>query len=227
MTPTLTRAQISAVADPLGWRLILGVLTTHVLVPSITDAVMTAQVVVEAAGVDASGHVSLDLRDDRVVVGLHTGATAAVTELDLQLARQITAALSDRNLHCRPGDELAAPQTLEIAIDALDIAAVRPFWRAVTGYVDRPGPADLPRTALHDPLRRGPVIWFQQMDVARPQRNRIHLDVDVPAELAQARVEAALAAGGTLLSAAAAPSFWVLADPEGNEVCICTWQGRD
>jgi 4a-hydroxytetrahydrobiopterin dehydratase len=24
-----------------------------------------------------------------------------------------------------------------------------------------------------------------------------------------------------------APAFWVLADPEGNEACITTWQGRD
>ncbi len=78
-----------------------------------------------------------------------------------------------------------------------------------------------------DPLRRGPAIWFQQMDEPRPQRNRIHLDVDVAPELARPRIDAALAAGGTLLADDAAPSFWVLADPEGNEVCVCTWQGRD
>jgi 4a-hydroxytetrahydrobiopterin dehydratase len=53
------------------------------------------------------------------------------------------------------------------------------------------------------------------------------MDVDVPPELAQSRIDAALAAGGTLLSADAAPAFWVLADAEGNEACICTWQGRD
>ena len=76
---------------------------------------------------------------------------------------------------------------------------VRPFWQAVTGYVDEPGPPDLPDGALLDPLRRGPAIWFQQMDAPRPQRNRIHLDVDVPPELAAPRIDAALAAGGTLL----------------------------
>ena len=65
------------------------------------------------------------------------------------------------------------------------------------------------------------------MDSPRPQRNRIHLDVDVPPERAAARIEAALAAGGRLISDAAAPAFWVLADAEGNEACICTWQGRD
>lgn len=65
------------------------------------------------------------------------------------------------------------------------------------------------------------------MDVPRPQRNRIHLDVDVPHDEAPARIAAALAAGGVLLSDGAAPAFWVLADTEGNEVCVCTWQGRD
>jgi 4a-hydroxytetrahydrobiopterin dehydratase len=65
------------------------------------------------------------------------------------------------------------------------------------------------------------------MDAPRPQRNRIHLDVDVPHDAAADRISAAIAAGGTLLSDSAAPAFWVLADAEGNEVCICTWQGRD
>jgi 4a-hydroxytetrahydrobiopterin dehydratase len=49
----------------------------------------------------------------------------------------------------------------------------------------------------------------------------------VPHDQAPARLEAALAAGGRLLSDAAAPAFWVLADPEGNEACITTWQARD
>lgn len=78
-----------------------------------------------------------------------------------------------------------------------------------------------------DPLGQGPAIWFQQMDVPRPQRNRIHLDISVPHDEAAGRIDAALAAGGRLVSDVAAPAFWVLADTEGNEACITTWQGRD
>ncbi|MDP3891747.1 VOC family protein [Nocardioides sp.] len=37
----------------------------------------------------------------------------------------------------------------------------------------------------------------------------------------------AVAAGGTLVSDDRAPAFWVLADVEGNKVCVCSWQGRD
>jgi hypothetical protein len=60
-----------------------------------------------------------------------------------------------------------------------------------------------------------------------PRRNRIHFDVSVPHDEAQRRIRAALAAGGVLVSDAHAPAFWVLADPEGNEACVTTWQGRD
>ncbi|MBB5868633.1 hypothetical protein F4553_002012 [Allocatelliglobosispora scoriae] len=115
---------------------------------------------------------------------------------------------------------------LEIAIDALDIASIRPFWKAILGYADEPGSPG-PEDPIVDPLGQNPAIWFQQMDAPRPQRNRIHFDVSVPHDEAPQRIAAALAAGGVLLSDAAAPRFWVLADAEGNEACITTWQGRD
>ncbi len=57
-------------------------------------------------------------------------------------------------------------------------------------------------------------------------RNRIHLDVTVPHDQAEARVAAAIAAGGHLVSDTRARAFWILADVEGNEACICTWQDR-
>jgi 4a-hydroxytetrahydrobiopterin dehydratase len=227
MTAPPTRQQISDAVDPLGWRLILGVAVTHVAVPSLTAAAAAASIAVSAVGADGDGHLSADLHSDRVVLRLHTASVGTVTADDLGLAHRVTEALAAQELSTVPGDGFAVPQNLEIAIDALDIPLIRPFWTAVTGYVEQPGPPDLPDGALLDPLRRGPAIWFQQMDEPRNQRNRIHLDVDVPPEHAKARIDAAVAAGGTLLSADRAPAFWVLADPEGNEVCVCTWQGRD
>ncbi len=223
-----TRQQCSVAVDPIGWRLVLGELVTHVPVDTLDAAVRAAAAAAAATGADGAGHLRVDLTDRRVVLGLQDRATAAVTALDLGLARRISAALDAIDLPTTPGEGTAAPQTIEIAIDALDIPAVRPFWRAVTGYAADPQPPDLPPGALVDPLHRGPVIWFQQMDRPRHEhRNRIHIDVDVPPEHARARIDAALAAGGRLVSAAAAPAFWVLADPEGNEVCVCTWEGRD
>jgi 4a-hydroxytetrahydrobiopterin dehydratase len=199
----------------------LGAIQTEVSAPSLIEATEAASLAVSAVGADGQGHLTVDIRADRAVLRLQTAEAGWVTGRDIRLAHRVSGALGARGLHTTP----RAVQALEIAIDALDIPAVRPFWKAITGYADEPG-SELP-AALIDPSGRGPAIWFQQMDAPRPQRNRIHIDVDVPAEEAGARIEAALAAGGTLLSDRAAPAFWVLADPEGNEACICTWQGRD
>jgi 4a-hydroxytetrahydrobiopterin dehydratase len=224
---TPTRQQISDAVDPAGWRLVLGAIYTELLTPSLVESADAASLAVAAVGADGQGHLSLDIRADRAVLRLQSAAVGAVTGRDIRLAHEVSGALAARGLRPTPG----AVQALEIAIDALDIGLVRPFWKAITGYTDEAG-SEL-NAALVDPSGRAPAIWFQQMDVPRGRidghviRNRIHLDIDVPHEAAAARIDAAIAAGGTLLSDAAAPAFWVLADPEGNEACICTWQGRD
>ncbi|MFF5538070.1 VOC family protein [Streptomyces cinerochromogenes] len=55
------------------------------------------------------------------------------------------------------------------------------------------------------------------------------VDVWVPYGQAEARIAAAVAAGGRVVSDAHAPSHWVLADPEDNEACVGTagWIGPD
>ncbi len=124
--------------------------------------------------------------------------------------------------------ETARPvQMLELAIDALDIAAIRPFWKAVLGFVDDPADDDGPTAAIVDPAGQLPALWFQQMDAPRRQRNRVHFDITVAHDEAEPRVRAALAAGGRLVDDSFARSFWVLADAEGNEICVGTWTDRD
>jgi 4a-hydroxytetrahydrobiopterin dehydratase len=98
----------------------------------------------------------------------------------------------------------------------------------VLGYADEPPSTPGGQViAIVDPLRIGPPFWFQQMDAPRPQRNRLHIDVTVPHDVADGRVAAAIQAGGKLVTDERARSFWVLADPEGNEACVCTWEDRD
>lgn len=219
---TPSRQDISDAVGADGWRLVLGALYAEVATNSLAQGAEVAGAVVEAVGVDGEGRLGVDIRADRVTLRVQSAATGAVTDVEIALVTTLASTLTRRGWRLVPG----AVQAIEIAIDALDIPAVRPFWKAITGYVDEPGPSDL-TDALIDPAGRGPAIWFQQMDAPRPQRNRIHLDVDVAHDTARERIDAALAAGGRLLSDSAAPAFWVLADPEGNEACICTWQGRD
>jgi 4a-hydroxytetrahydrobiopterin dehydratase len=222
------RAASDAVSDQ-GWRYLLGTLRTSVAVGSSTQAAEVAARAVAVCGGDADGHLRADIRPDRVVLTLQSLSEAALTARDVDLAHRLSAAMGDIGLCTDPEIGKGAArsvQLMEIAIDALDIAAVRPFWKTVLGYTDEAG-ADGPEDPIVDPVGQGPAIWFQQMDEPRRQRNRIHFDICVPHDEAPRRIEAALAAGGQLVSASRAPAFWVLADSEGNEACVTTWQGRD
>jgi 4a-hydroxytetrahydrobiopterin dehydratase len=230
----LGRQEASDAVSGLGWRLVLGDLRTEVLTGSLP---LAADLAGRAADLPhAEGHLRIDIREDRVLLTLQTATADWVTPRDVELARQITALAEDSRLTTRPAwggtdEDGSGPagrpvQVLEIAIDVIDAAKVRPFWQAALGYVDQPGQSG-PMAGLIDPLGQGPAFWFQQMDEPRPQRNRIHFDVSVPHDQAHQRLQDTIAAGGTLVSDAEAPAFWILADPEGNEVCICTWQGRD
>jgi 4a-hydroxytetrahydrobiopterin dehydratase len=220
----LTRQDASDAVTDLGWRYVLGALKTQIPALSLTHGAEVAARAAQSCGGDVDEHLTLDLRPDRVHVALQTRAMLGVTQRDVDLAHRISAAVRDLGLRTEPGDGPAV-QSLEIAIDAMDIAAVRPFWKAVLAYVDEPGVG--PQGAIVDPAGQSAAVWFQQMDLPRPQRNRIHFDISVPHDEAERRIEAALAAGGRMKSAEAAPAFWVLADAEDNEVCVCTWQGRD
>jgi 4a-hydroxytetrahydrobiopterin dehydratase len=225
MEPNLSRQQVSDAVTDQGWRLVLGVVMTSVAVKSPAHAAAVAAIVTTEAG-EAAGSLRMELRPDRIVIALQDAATAGVYTREIAAAHRISAALEAGGLHTSPdvdSPNARSVQLIEIGIDAMDIATVRPFWRAVLDYEDAPDNDD----AVIDPQGHGPAVWFQQMDAPRPQRNRIHFDVSVPHDEAARRIAATLAAGGVLLSDAEAPAFWVLADPEGNEACVTTWQGRD
>ncbi|WP_344441391.1 VOC family protein [Kitasatospora nipponensis] len=166
-------------------------------------------------------HPDIDLRPEGVTVRLITLTETyyGLTEQHLDLARQISAVARRAGIEADP----AAVHAVQVTVDALESATVTPFWRALLGYRERAGSAE----DLVDPRRRAAAFYFQPMDAPRPQRNRMHVDVWVPYDLAEARIAAALAAGGRLVSDESAPSHWVLADPEGNEACVgtCGWTG--
>jgi 4a-hydroxytetrahydrobiopterin dehydratase len=229
MEQVLSRPEASEAVQESGWRFLLGSLRTSVPVESLARAIGLATDAVAVCGNDADRHLRVDARPDRVVFTLQSVESAAVTTTDVELALRITAVAQKSGLQAQPEIGTDAPrsvQVLEIAIDALDIAGIRPFWKAVLGYTDEVG-REGSEDPLVDPVGQGPAIWFQQMEQPRPQRNRIHFDVCVPHDEATRRIETALAAGGRLVSATRAPAFWVLADLEGNEACVTTWQGRD
>ncbi|WHP18516.1 VOC family protein [Cellulomonas sp. ES6] len=218
--PVVGPAAATARVDARHWRVLLLWLQAAFRTGDLaTGAALVARVAAEAERLGARPDVTL--RPDQVHVRTTTWSAHGLTETDLALADAVSRAADELGVAGDPG--LLTSQ--EVAVDALDIPAVAPFWRAVLGYGTEPG-TDPDDHVLADPAGLGPGYWFQQMDAPRPQRNRIHVDVTVPHDQAEARVAAALAAGGRLVSDSRAPAFWVLADPEGNEACVCTWQER-
>ena len=166
---------------------------------------------------DAALPLMIDLRYRGVTVDGGKDQHEAAGFIDL--ARAVQSAARGLGLVADP----SGVRDFQVGIDALDVETVKAFWRAALGYVDdpRPGLHD-----LYDPRRLNPPVFFQQMDEPREQRNRIHLDLFVGADQAQARVSAAVAAGGRVVHDADAPAWWTLADPEGNELDIAVTVGR-
>jgi 4a-hydroxytetrahydrobiopterin dehydratase len=221
MTEPITARQFHFSSGVEDWRVADGGACAYFPTGSFATGARLVQAISQLPGVHDHAP-DVDLRPDGVFVRLFTIAPApdGLSSRDVELARRISSAARRLGLAAEPSEV----QNVVVTIDALDIDKVLPFWRAVLGYGDRDGG---PVEELNDRHRRKPVVGFQQMDAPRPQRNRIHLDIWVPHDQAEARVAAAVAAGGRVVSDEMAPSGWVLADPEGNEACVATWIGTD
>ncbi len=146
----LSRLAASTAVTGLGWRYLQGQLRTQVLTGSLPLAADVAGRAAALAG--AQGHLRMDVREDRLVLAVQSAA-GWVTPYDVELAHRISAIAGEFRLTTQPG----TVQMLEIAIDALDIARIRPFWKAVLGYVDEPVSPDSPN-GLDDPAGQGPSI---------------------------------------------------------------------
>ncbi|GAB2565418.1 hypothetical protein Aab01nite_85410 [Paractinoplanes abujensis] len=162
---------------------------------------------------DAGFPLLIDLRPGLVI--LDSGKDQWEDGAYLDLAGRLQTAARELGATADPG----LPHFAQLFLDAADVEAVRAFWLTALGYTGdrRAGVSD-----IHDPRRLNPVLVFQQLDTAdtarRRQRNRIHVELAVPADLVRARLGTMLAAGGRLLEES--PDRLLIADPEGNEVVI-------
>jgi len=165
----------------------------------------------------------VDVRHDGVTVRLitYTDDYYGMSRRDVEMARRISAAARELGLSADP----SAVQSLIVIPGASSPADVMPFWRAALGYEPR---RDSPAEDLVDPRGRWPGFWFERMNAPREDGGgAIHVAVWVPYEQADARIAAALAAGGRTVRDRFAPSWWTLADAAGNEIDIATTGGRE
>lgn len=169
-----------------------------------------------AAAEEMNHHPDLDLRYTHLEVTLFSHDVGAKTDRDVRLARRISELAAEVGATPEPH----ALTLVEPGLDTWDAGEVLPFWRAVLASPDND------RGEVVDPLGIVPTIWFQDTDRHETPRQRWHFDVWVAPDEAESRIAAAVAAGGSVVDDSEAPSFTVLADPQGNRVCVCTHHGR-
>jgi hypothetical protein len=204
-------------AETADWQAVFGAIACYrTTSPSQQRDLVTAAA---ALADDAGFPLLIDLRPGLVI--LDSGKDqwepeAHGLEVDVvALAGSIQTAARDLGAAADPG----LPRFVQLVLDAADVAARRAFWSAALGYA----PARRAEASdIVDPRRLNPVLLFQDIDAAdterRRQRNRLHVELAVPSDLAQARLATALAAGGRLLDES--DGRWRVADPEGNELVI-------
>ena len=216
MTRRLDAPEIARqLSDLPGWQRLGGALHARYQAPDFPAAAALVAAAAEIAE-EMNHHPDVDLRWRLVRFELSTHSEGGITQFDVELAHRLAREAARLGATAQE----PAPQRVELAIDAVDAQALLPFWRAGLGYVDAAQVNGAPQ--LRDPAGLGPSIWFQSMDPPRRERSRVHVDVYVPSALARDRVEAVRNAGGRLVTDEHAPSWWVLADAEGNELCVCT-----
>ena len=122
-----------------------------------------------------------------------------------------------------PREEYAATGAVAaIVVDAADPAGQARFWAEAAGWP--PAAPSGTAVSLRAASGTGPFLEFLAVDEPKRAKNRVHLDVaphpddDHAAEVARLR-----ALGATPADVGQGDVTWVvLADPEGNELCVLT-----
>lgn len=221
MTNPITPQQFHESEGVEDWRVIGDGACAYFRTGSLAAGAQFVQAISRLPGIEEHAP-DIDVRRDGVTVRLitYTGDYYGMSDRDAALAQQVSAAARALGLSADP----AAVQSVLVIPGATVTAEVMPFWQAVLGYEPR---RDSPDEDLVDPHGRWPGFWFEQMEQPRPDGGgAIHIAVWVPYEQAEARIAAALAAGGRMVRDEFAPSWWTLADAAGNEADIATIAGR-
>ena len=166
------------------------------------------------------GYVDLKLLTDDAIYRDEDGTEYVVqwpTQQDVDLARRITEVATDHHLDADP----ASVSVMEFGLDTPDSATIAPVWAALlTGNAEAQGLGS-PSDEIRDATGRVPNLWFGDIDERKTPRQRFHIEVYVAPEVAEQRIAAAVAAGGTVVDDSDAPSLTVIADQDGNTGVLC------
>jgi hypothetical protein len=104
-----------------------------------------------------------------------------------------------------------------LSFDAEDALVLATFWAAALGSdVDEDSTAD--KAFVEAAGWGGPNIWFNKVPEAKTAKNRVHLDLRAPGQVADevARLERL----GATVAGRHGSHLVVMRDPEGNEFCV-------
>ena len=193
------------------WVVLHGGATAAFSVGSIGEAAELAEVIAGVPGLDGAGAL-LTMSDSCLTVPLSRDLWLLEAR-HVELARAVSAVAHEHGMVA----DRASIQEVQLAIAAKPDAVDVGFWRAVLGY------APMSDDNAVDPLGHGSTVWMQELDEAKFLRHAMHIDVSVAREHVEARLAAALAAGGRIVDDSEAPRSWILADRAGNRVCVASW----
>ncbi len=169
-----------------------------------------------------AGYVDLKLMSSDAVHRDSQGVelvVAWVTQQDVDLARRITELAADHGLRPDP----ASVTVVELGLDTRDSAIIAAVWAALlTGDAESQGHGS-PSDEIRDATGRVPNLWFGGND-DEGRRQGFHVEVHVAPEAGEPLIAAAVAAGGTVVDASAAPGLTVIADQDGNTGVLCVAQ---
>jgi predicted enzyme related to lactoylglutathione lyase len=113
----------------------------------------------------------------------------------------------------------AVEPNVDIVIDCSDPTSLAEFWSAALGY--RIVGSDEPYVLLVPPERAHPPVILQRVPEPKHGKVRIHIDLRVDDVEAEVRRLEALGAARIDIGQGTDVSWVPMADPEGNEFCVC------
>jgi len=193
------------------WVVLHGGPSAVFLTNSLIDAADLARAVTQLPGLEGT-NVQLSIVSNRLTVRL-TREIWKIEQEHITLAREISSIAKSLGAAAEPNQVQEVQFAIAAKKDAIDLK----FWRAVLGY------DSMLDDNVIDPLGVSSTVWMQDIEEGKTLRHAMHIDVSLSKESAQARVDAAVAAGGIVVDGSHAPSWWILADRSGNKVCVVAW----
>lgn len=205
-----------------GWTVVDGRLEISVRAKDFTQAIEFVNRFTNFA--DAQDHhPDFEVRYNTIRMRVVSHDVGGLTDRDIKFATSVDVLIDEMQLKRQP-EKITRTH---LVLVSTDVSAIKPFWQAVLNFKEVKDDENMlvDKSDVLPPLR-----FYQYADASASADDvnlsgafgKAHLDVFVPGDLAETRVQAAIEAGGKLLNETDAPAEWELSDTDGNRVFVRT-----